>query len=64
MRLIQHVTSKDSPLENRNALLMVVKIMAKLMDEDPKLVEPLTTILTSFLKGQSDMVGLEAAKLF
>lgn len=62
MRLIQHVTSKDSPLENRNALLMVVKIMAKLMDEDPKLVEPLTTILTSFLKGQSDMVGLEAAK--
>lgn len=62
MRMIQHLTEEDSPLQNSNAIVALVRMIAKLIEEDPNLTEQLVKILISFIKNKSDMVDLEIAK--
>lgn len=62
MRMIQHLTDSNSTIVNPNAFVMIVRLIAKLIDEDENLSAPLVKILVDLLRNRSDMVNLEVAK--
>lgn len=63
MRMIQQLTSQNSPIKNPNALVMLLRLIAKIMDEDKSLVSSLLPVIVSFLGASSDMVVVEAVKI-
>jgi coatomer protein complex subunit gamma len=63
MKLIQQYGTLDGKLRNPNALVMIIRFIARIIDEDPNLHEPLLKILQDFLRHKSDIVNLEASKI-
>ncbi|VVT49739.1 uncharacterized protein SAPINGB_P002419 [Magnusiomyces paraingens] len=63
MRMIQQLTSPNSPVKNPNAIVMLLRLIGKIMEEDKGLVQSLLPIVVSYLTASSDMVVVEAVKI-
>lgn len=63
MKMIQQLSGPNSKLRNANAIVMLIRYISRIIDEDQNLRGPLSKILEDLLKHRSDIVNLEAAKV-
>lgn len=61
MKMIQQFSS-DNGIRNANAIVMLIRYIAKIIDDDPNLRSGLFQYLEGWLRHRSDIVNLEAAK--
>ncbi|CAN6674001.1 coatomer subunit gamma [Trichomonascus vanleenenianus] len=62
MKMIQTFSSSGAQLRNSNAIVMLIRYIAKILEEDERLKPQLFPFLESWLRHKSDIVNLEAAK--
>lgn len=62
MKMIQQLSGSGSPIRTANAVVMLIRYIAKIIDDDPALTPQLFSYLESWLRHKSDIVNLEAAK--
>lgn len=62
MKMIQQLSGPSSKLRNPNAIVMLIRYIARVIEDDQNLRVPLSKILEDLLKHKSDIVNLEAAK--
>lgn len=62
IRMIQQLSGSGSPLHNANAIVMLMRYVSKIVDDDQQLRPTLMSYLEGWLRHKSDIVNLEAAK--
>lgn len=62
MKLIQKLSGANSKVRNSNAVVMVIRYIKIVIQQDNKSKDSMYKILLDLLKHKSDMVNLEAAK--
>jgi len=60
VKMVQQFSSGN--VKNPAAVVMLVRLAAKLADEDPGLRKPMYTLLDGWLRHKAEMVNFEAAK--
>ncbi|CAZ81191.1 unnamed protein product [Tuber melanosporum] len=60
VKMVQQFSSGN--VKNPAAVIMLVRLAAKLADEDPGLRQPMHTLLDGWLRHKAEMVNFEAAK--
>uniref|UniRef100_A0A060T9K5 Coatomer subunit gamma n=1 Tax=Blastobotrys adeninivorans TaxID=409370 RepID=A0A060T9K5_BLAAD len=62
MKMIHHFFDNSYHLHSSNAIVMLIRYVAKIIDQDPSLTEQMLPILRSWLRHKSDIVNLEVCK--
>lgn len=60
VKMVQQFSTGN--VRNPAAVVMLVRLAAKIADEDPSLRKPMYTLLDGWLRHKSEMVNFEAAK--
>ncbi|KAK9449591.1 adaptin N terminal region-domain-containing protein [Limtongia smithiae] len=62
IKMIQQIANAGSALRSPAAVVMLIRFVARVIDEDRNMRAPLYSLLEGWLKHKSDMVNFEAAK--
>ncbi|KAK9322609.1 adaptin N terminal region-domain-containing protein [Lipomyces orientalis] len=62
IKMIQQLANAGSSLKSPAAVVMLIRFVARTIDEDRNMRRPLYALLEGWLKHKSDMVNFEAAK--
>ncbi|KAK9491342.1 adaptin N terminal region-domain-containing protein [Lipomyces doorenjongii] len=62
IKMIQQLANAGSAMKSPAAVVMLIRFVARAVDEDRNMRRPLYTLLEGWLKHKSDMVNFEAAK--
>ncbi|PRT52807.1 Coatomer subunit gamma [Wickerhamiella sorbophila] len=62
LKMIQDMASASMSMRSPQALVLLIRFIAGIVDDDPKLRPTFVQFLESWLKHRSDMVNIEAAK--
>ncbi|KAK9455975.1 adaptin N terminal region-domain-containing protein [Dipodascopsis uninucleata] len=62
IKMIQQLANAGNSLRSPAAVIMLIRFVARVIDEDRNMRKPLYTLLEGWLKHKSDMVNFEAAK--
>ncbi|KAK9241196.1 adaptin N terminal region-domain-containing protein [Lipomyces kononenkoae] len=62
IKMIQQLANTGSALKSPAAVVMLIRFVARAIDEDRNMRRPLYALLEGWLKHKSDMVNFEAAK--